>query len=548
MAKPKTLAGSNNGPDDLESIKNCDLVVKLTKSSTKAKSLAWSYFGSLHFKETDKPVGSKKNKYMCNVCFKESDQFRLFNESDIKAFSTNISTTSLLNHVEKDHKISFSSKSVEESTKSLHDYFATERTVPSSNKTVVKFILILDGQGLRDFLEKYKVSAVDDLPHRTSISRALTTVYTDCKSWLVDHIRSNCPATVAVTFDGWSDKYRRRNYVTLTLHYVNKFYELINLTLSTSHFPDRHQAKATCNLGSYENISCVGHALHNLVNVDGFRQTESLNGLVKKVKNIVKALRYRTDEFEKLTKDQVCENDKMKAGCHTSLKMDVETRWYSVLIMMESLIAYNKNVINVMLLNTENSHLALVNNDVLLLKELVALLKQFQRITAIFSGEQYATLNYYTVFRSEIYSLLESEPQDSLEIKMMKANMMAKFDHRFPLSDIVVLASLLDPRFQNLLDIKNYLQSNKLTAVDFLVKCAGDIFSDGISSSPNTSSGSTSKSESFIDELAEKHSTLGSVGRTSTSQTALERECYLLLSMHNKIKITNVLTFWKDHA
>ncbi|KAJ6648111.1 Transposable element Hobo transposase [Pseudolycoriella hygida] len=271
--------------------------------------------------------------------------------SDIKAFSTNISTTSLLNHVEKDHKMSFSSKSVEESTKSLHDYFATERTVPSSNKTVVKFILIrdlvllccrdllpfnlVDGQGLRDFLEKYKVSAVDDLPHRTSISRALTTVYTDCKSWLVDHVRSNCPATVAVTFDGWSDKYRRRNYVTLTLHYVNKFYELINLTLSTSHFPDRHQAKvilpfieslldtfrlsqkkiymvtdaasnmkATCNLGSYENISRVGHALHNLVNVDGFRQTESLNGLVKKVKNIVKALRYRTDEFEKLTKDQ----------------------------------------------------------------------------------------------------------------------------------------------------------------------------------------------------------------------------------------------------
>lgn len=30
--------------------------------------------------------------------------------------------------------------------------------------------------------------------------------------------------------------------MTLTLHYVNKFFELVNLTLSTSHFPDRHQA------------------------------------------------------------------------------------------------------------------------------------------------------------------------------------------------------------------------------------------------------------------------------------------------------------------
>lgn len=173
-------------------------------------------------------------------------------------------------------------------------------------------------------------------------------------------------------------------------------------------------------------------------------------------------------------------------------------------------------------------------------------LKHFQRITAIFSGDQYATLNYYVVFRCEIFSLLESEPQDSYEIKMMKANMMKKFDHRYPLSDIVVLASLLDPRFQNLLDIKNYLLSMKLTAVEFLVKCVEDIGTDRISSSPtNTSS---SKSESFVEELAEKHSTLASVARTTTSQTAVERECYLLLSMHNKIKVTNVLTYWKDHA
>ncbi|KAJ6647754.1 hypothetical protein Bhyg_02977 [Pseudolycoriella hygida] len=289
MAKPKTRVGSNNGPDDLESIKNCDLVVKLTKSSTKAKSLAWSYFGSLHFKETDKPVGSKKNKYMCNL-----------------------------------------------------------------------FI----------FRQKYKVSAVDDLPHRTSISRALTTVYADCKSWLVDHIRSNCPATVAVTFDGWSDKYRRRNYVTLTLHYVNKFYELINLTLSTSHFPDRHQAKVI--LPFIESL------------LDTFRLSQKNIYMVTDA-----ALRYRTDEFEKLTEDQALlaaeisewsevlledddddeaeellqalfsssENDNLKAGCHTSLKMDVETKWYSVLIMMESLIAYNKNVINVLLftLSVNNS-------------------------------------------------------------------------------------------------------------------------------------------------------------------------------------------------
>lgn len=85
------------------------------------------------------------------------------------------------------------------------------------------------------------MASVDDFPHRTSISRALTTVYNDCKTWLIDHIRVNSPSTVAVTFDGWTDKYRQRNYVTITLHFISKEFKLVNLTLSTNHFPDRHK-------------------------------------------------------------------------------------------------------------------------------------------------------------------------------------------------------------------------------------------------------------------------------------------------------------------
>lgn len=84
------------------------------------------------------------------------------------------------------------------------------------------------------------MASADELPHRTSISRALTSVYNDCKAWLVDYITVNCPTTVGVTIDGWCDKYRRRNYITLTLHFINEMFELINLTLATNHLPDRH--------------------------------------------------------------------------------------------------------------------------------------------------------------------------------------------------------------------------------------------------------------------------------------------------------------------
>ncbi|XP_037037547.1 uncharacterized protein LOC119081457 [Bradysia coprophila] len=233
--------------------------------------------------------------------------------------------------------------------------------------------------------------------------------------------------------------------MTLTLHFVDKQFALVNLTLSTNHFADRHKGenvlpyieslldcygltqkniymvtdaaknmKKTCNLGSYENISCVGHALHNLVSVDGIKKTEPIKVLLKKIKDIVKALRYRTDEFEKLTKDQSAlaaeisewsemfliyddvddvDNDLESLASsiedssdhrHT-LKLDVKTRWHSVLMMVESLVGYNKNVINLMLHKTDNSELVLLNSDILLAKELVDFLRHFQRITAIFS-------------------------------------------------------------------------------------------------------------------------------------------------------------------
>lgn len=56
--------------------------------------------------------------------------------------------------------------------------------------------------------------------------------------------------------------------------------------------------------------------------------------------------------------------------------------------------------------------------------------------------------------------------------------MLNNFDHRFPLSDDTILASLLDPSCQNLLEVKNYLKSAGYTAVEFIKKCALDIIKE----------------------------------------------------------------------
>lgn len=183
----------------------------------------------------------------------------------------------MFHHLENDHQITISSKTVADSTKSIQKYFSSERVVSAGNPSQKKFILIrdfvllccrdllpfrlVDGPGLQDFLEvgcsrkfnyfifsqpkvqlqKYKVAFKDELPCRTSISRALSSVYDDCKTWLVDYLKTNCPDTISITFDLWTCKYRRRSYITLTLHYVSSSFELVDITLSTSHFPDSHK-------------------------------------------------------------------------------------------------------------------------------------------------------------------------------------------------------------------------------------------------------------------------------------------------------------------
>lgn len=133
------------------------------------------------------------------------------------------------------------------------------------------------------------------------------------------------------------------------------------------------------------------------------------------------------------------------------------------------------------------------------------------------------------VFRAEIASLLEEDSHDIYEIAALKKNMRLKFDYRLPMDELMVVGALLDPRFQNLLDVKDFLRSNNTTSFDSLKRSATE----------------TSKSN-FVDEMIEKHSTLNSIRRGF--DTNLDKEIYLLLSMGGNVKIALIRLFWKEHA
>lgn len=84
------------------------------------------------------------------------------------------------------------------------------------------------------------VSDETEMPNPTTISRCLDFVYENCKKEVIKAIATSSPADVSMTFDQWTDIFRRLPYNTSTLHYWDDSFEAINLTLKTNLFAKRH--------------------------------------------------------------------------------------------------------------------------------------------------------------------------------------------------------------------------------------------------------------------------------------------------------------------
>lgn len=81
------------------------------------------------------------------------------------------------------------------------------------------------------------------MPDPTTISRCLDFVYENCKKEVIKAIATNCPDDVSMTFDQWTDRFRRLPYNTSTLHYWDDSFNAINLTLKTSLFAKKHSGE-----------------------------------------------------------------------------------------------------------------------------------------------------------------------------------------------------------------------------------------------------------------------------------------------------------------
>jgi hypothetical protein len=182
--------------------------------------------------------------------------------------------------------------------------------------------MFTDKRGARFFFEKNLPAIL--LPSRNTLARkALYDVYESVMQQIKNEIALIGERAVCVTFDGWSDKYRRYPYIGLKLAFVNNEWnyrlitvslkvlekhtgenmashvreELRNLGLNlsinelfTTHDGAANMIKASRLLKSSQYQHCVAHGLHLLLMTDGINTIPDLVDLLTRLKSAIQRL------------------------------------------------------------------------------------------------------------------------------------------------------------------------------------------------------------------------------------------------------------------
>ncbi|XP_031106294.1 zinc finger BED domain-containing protein RICESLEEPER 2-like [Ipomoea triloba] len=352
----------------------------------------------------------------------------------------------------------------------------------------------------------------------------------------------------------------------------------------------------------YLHMRCIAHIL-NLVIQDGLKECDTV---VKKVREVVRYVRNspaRLKKFRDLS-------DLIGIEQKSSLCLDVPTRWNSTYLMLKSAVIYQKvfeayeesAVIYQKVFEayeeSDNSFKSDLGDSIPELHDwdsvnsLVTLLKCFYEMTIRISGSLYVTSNttirisgslYVTsnTFFSEIsdlFCILKSMVEADGAVKLMGANMKAKFEKYWgdidKMNYMIFFANILDPRdkleymptqinhMYGEVKGKTYLE-NLLTALhelfdDYAVsyRQSGSVSGFGSSSSSSSGSGSVG---SFIETVQFASAPVGRPQHWLKSQIKKQRmesggrkktelEHYLSEAIVEEENSFDILRWWKVNS
>ncbi|XP_019183659.1 PREDICTED: zinc finger BED domain-containing protein RICESLEEPER 2-like [Ipomoea nil] len=196
----------------------------------------------------------------------------------------------------------------------------------------------------------------------------------------------------------------------------------------------------------YLHMRCIAHIL-NLVVQDGLKQCDIAIKRVREVVRYVRSSPSRLKKFRDLVEYSGIEQK-------TSLCLDVPTRWNSTYLMLQSALIYQK-VFDDYEYSDNSSKSDLCDSiptslDWEYVNNLVKLLKCFYEMTIRISGSLYVTANTFFSEISDLYCILNEMVEADGAVKLMGANMKAKFEKYWgdidKMNYMIFFANILDPR------------------------------------------------------------------------------------------------------
>jgi len=301
-------------------------------------------------------------------------------------------------------------------------------------------MLAIKGKGFLEIAQfflnvgaKYGVSNINDIiPHPTTVSRHLIKTTTDVRKKLFSEIYSLIKNNYcSSTCDMWTDNFKKNNYMSITLHYIDQSWVLNNRLLYTGQYPSQDSktgenikkfmsnfftqlsedsdendgsdlmqyitfvtdqgSNMISALRNYNRLNCCAHLINTVLrnlfdlkflqqeNNNGSKPLEPITNLMTECKTLVK--------FMKIS------------GKNSELSMvlvqEVETRWNTRLLMLQSVY---KSLPEIIQIHGEYfGHIQNINTE--LLKALIEFLKLFKNASDELEGDKNPTIQKVVLYK-----------------------------------------------------------------------------------------------------------------------------------------------------
>ncbi|XP_078017006.1 E3 SUMO-protein ligase ZBED1-like [Epinephelus lanceolatus] len=315
------------------------------------------------------------------------------------------------------------------------------------------------------------------MPSRKHFSQVvLPGLYDECRAKVEEEIHT--VMYYATTTDMWSSR-TTHPYMALTIHFVDKDWNLRSRCLQTSYFPDDHMAEmlarglrealeswglhedrlvcvttdnATNNilalqLNDWTRLQCFGHRLHLAIGRSvKLPQVERAVGVCRKIVAAFSNSWKRRWELAKAQAEQ-----KPPLPPH-QLITETPTKWGSMQEMVERIIEQEKAISHILRADKKARHLVPTWQDMDMLESMNKVLSPLKEFTDALSGEHYPSVSYLKpvlhLFNNQI---LKHQDDDTPLTTTIKESILTYLNEKCDdqtTEELLDMASLVDPRFK----------------------------------------------------------------------------------------------------